>query len=209
MKEIERLLMENKLWAQEKLQANPEYFNQLASDQRPKFMWIGCSDSRVHPNEITGAIPGEIFVARNVANLVLHADLNLMSVLEYAINTLMVKHVIICGHYGCGGVLAALSRRDLGTINKWIVNIKDVVHASWEELKPLGEKERATRLVDLNVLAQVKKLTQTDVVQNAWSQGRELYLHGWVYGLNDGIIKRLVTIERGHQIDPAYIFAKT
>lgn len=204
MKDIKRLLIENKMWSEEKSRINPDYFKEMAKDQKPNFLWIGCSDSRVPPDEITGAGPGEIFVARNVANLVIHTDLNLMSVVEYAIHTLKVNHVIICGHYGCGGVRAALTNHHLGMLNKWIRNIKDIHQLHLKELSPLNEEERFDRLVELNVLEQAKNLTHTSIVQKAWRLGHDVKIHGWVYGLKDGLIKQVITIDQNYPIEDVY-----
>ena len=152
MKSYEKLLLENKAWAAEKVQDDPNFFNRLLHVQTPEFLWIGCSDSRVPPNEITGTQPGEIFIHRNIANLVVHTDLNLLSVLEYAVNVLKVRHVIVCGHYGCGGVKAAMNRHSLGIINKWLRNIKDVYRFHREEIDGItSEEQRVNRLVELNV----------------------------------------------------------
>src|SRR6478735_7601087 len=176
MTSYEKLLLENKAWASEKIQDDPEYFQRLSQIQAPEFLWIGCSDSRVPANEITGTQPGEIFVHRNIANMVIHTDLNLISVLEYAVNVLKVQHIIVCGHYGCGGVKAAMTRHSVGIINKWIRNIKD-------------ETKRVDRLVELNVQEQVINLAKTSIVQTAWKYHQRPAIHGWVYGLNDGLIK--------------------
>jgi len=204
MKEIKRLLLENKLWSEEKSKVNPQYFIEMAKEQRPNFLWIGCSDSRVPPDEITGAGPGEIFVARNVANLVIHTDLNLMSVLEFAIHTLKINHVIICGHYGCGGVREAMGHKHLGMINKWIRNIKDIYQLHFQELEKLNKEERFDRLVELNVFEQAKNLTHTSIVQKAWAIGHELKIHGWVYGLKDGLLKELISIDKNFPIEDIY-----
>ena len=204
MKDIKRLLLENKLWAEEKSKINNEYFKEMAKDQKPNLLWIGCSDSRVPPDEITGASPGEMFVARNVANLVIHTDLNLMSVVEYAIDTLKVNHVVICGHYGCGGVRAALSHLNLGMINKWIRNIKDIHQLYWNELSSLGPEERFNRLVELNVIEQAKNLTHTSIVQKAWKSGHDVKIHGWVYAMSNGLLNQLITIDQNYPIEEIY-----
>jgi len=205
MKSYEKLLLENKAWAAEKTEEDPEYFNRLAHIQTPEFLWIGCSDSRVPANEITGTQPGEIFVHRNVANMVVHTDLNLLSVLEYAVNYLKVKHIIICGHYGCGGVKAATTRHNMGILNKWIRNIKDVYRFHRDELEQLkDEEERCNRLVELNVQEQVINLAKTSIIQKAWKHEQRPHLHGWVYGLKDGIIKPVFEMNAGTHIDPLY-----
>ncbi|MDH4467138.1 MAG: carbonate dehydratase [Bacteriovoracaceae bacterium] len=206
MKDIKRLLLENKLWAEEKSKINNDYFKEMAKDQKPNFLWIGCSDSRVPPDEITGASPGEMFVARNVANLIIHTDLNLMSVVDYAIHSLKVNHVIICGHYGCGGVRAALGNQNFGMINKWIRNIKDIHQLHWEELSPLGPEERFDRLVELNVIEQAKNLTHTSIVQKAWKSGHDVKIHGWIYAMSNGLLNQLITIDQNYPIEDIYRF---
>ena len=187
----EKLLLENKAWAAEKIEADPQFFDRLAHIQTPEFLWIGCSDSRVPANEITGTQPGEIFVHRNVANLVVNTDVNLLSVLDYAVNHLKVKHVIVCGHYGCGGVKASLTNHDFKPLlNMWLRNIKDVIRLHREELEDLtDESSKTNRLVELNVEEQVFNLAKTSIIQRAWKMEKRPDLHGWVYGLNDGVIK--------------------
>ncbi len=205
MKSYEKLLLENKAWAAEMVQENPDFFHRLSKIQRPEFLWIGCSDSRVPANEITGTQPGEIFVHRNIANMVVHTDLNLLSVLHYAVEVLEVQHIIVCGHYGCGGVKAALSHHSLGIINKWLRNIKDVYRIYEEEVKALGDLDKqADRLVELNVQEQVMNLAKTSIVQSAWKHHKRPHLHGWVYGLTDGLLKPVSLIEPNYPIDPIY-----
>lgn len=205
MNSYERLLLENKAWAREKKQEDPEFFNRLLHVQTPEFLWIGCSDSRVPPNEITGTQPGEIFIHRNIANMVVHTDLNLLSVLEYAINVLKVRHVIVCGHYGCGGVKAAMSRHSVGIINKWLRNIKDVYRFHREEITALKDEEsRLNRLIELNVQEQVINLAKTSIIQRAWKYEQQPYLHGWVYDLKDGIIKPVCEMKPGDHLDELY-----
>lgn len=207
MKAYERLLLENKAWAREKIKDDPEYFKRLAKIQTPTFLWIGCSDSRVPANEITGTEPGEIFVQRNIANMVIHTDLNLLSVLEYAVVHLKVRHIIVCGHYGCGGVKAAMSRNNFGIINKWIRNIKDVYRIHEEELMAIpNEDDRLNRLIELNVEEQVLNLAKTSIIQKAWREWDAPYLHGWVYGLSDGIIKPLKEMAPGTELDQIYTY---
>jgi carbonic anhydrase len=207
MKSYEKLLLENKAWASEKVSDDPEFFNRLAHLQTPEFLWIGCSDSRVPANEITGTQPGEIFVHRNVANMVVHTDLNLLTVLDYAVNHLKVKHVIVCGHYGCGGVKASMTNHNFGIINKWLRNIKDVYRFHREELEEIKDTEtRADRLVELNVQEQVMNLAKTSIVQKAWAHDQRPHLHGWVYGLKDGIIKPVFEMPAGTHIDNLYEF---
>jgi carbonic anhydrase len=208
METYEKLLLENKAWASEKINDDPEYFNRLAHIQTPEFLWIGCSDSRVPANEITGTQPGEIFVHRNIANMVVNTDVNLLSVLDYAVNHLKVKHVIVCGHYGCGGVKAAATQSDFKPVlNMWLRNIKDVYRLHREELQVIkNEEERTDRLVELNVREQVNNLAKTSIIQRAWKQNNAPDLHGWVYGLKDGIIKPVFEMKAGTHIDPLYEF---
>lgn len=205
MRSYEKLLLENKAWAREKISTEPNYFAKLSGLQTPEFLWIGCSDSRVPANEITGTEPGEIFVHRNIANMVVHTDLNLLSVLEYAVNHLHVKHVIVCGHYGCGGVKAASTRHNFGIINKWLRNIKDVYRIHESELKALpSEDERFDRLVELNVQEQVLNLAKTSIIQKAWKYDQKPHLHGWVYSLKNGILKPICDMEPGTHIESVY-----
>ena len=205
MPNIDKLLLENKAWAQEKLEENPDYFKKLAALQTPEYLWIGCSDSRVPANEVTGTAPGEIFVHRNIANMVVHTDINLLSVLTYAVDVLEVKHIIVCGHYGCGGVKAAMGNNYLPLINHWLRNIKDVYRTNRAELQSIQDEEKQfDRLVELNVLEQVQHLAETNIVQGAWKKREMPLVHGWVYGLNNGIIKPLVTIGPESEMDPLY-----
>ncbi len=207
MTPYEKLLLENKAWAAEKVSDDPDFFNRLANLQTPDFLWIGCSDSRVPANEITGTRPGEIFVHRNVANMVVHTDLNLLTVLEYAVNHLKVKHVIVCGHYNCGGVKASMTQHNFGIINKWLRNIKDVYRFHREELDAIADEEkRADRLVELNVQEQVMNLAKTSIIQKAWKTEQRPQLHGWVYGLKDGLINPVFEMEAGIHIDNLYEF---
>jgi carbonic anhydrase len=206
IKTYEKLLLENKAWAEEMQQDDPDFFKRLSSLQTPEFLWIGCSDSRVPADKITGTQPGEIFVHRNIANMVVHTDVNLLSVLDYAVNYLKIKHVIVCGHYGCGGVKAAMSNQDYQPVlNMWLRNIKDVYHVYKTELDEIkNEEDRTDRLVELNVREQVSHLAQTSIIQRAWQQDQRPHLHGWVYGLKDGIIKPVMEMEPGTEIDPLY-----
>ena len=206
MKSYEKLLQENKAWAARKLAENPGYFDNLAHLQTPEFLWIGCSDSRVPANEITGTQPGEIFVHRNVANLVINTDVNVLSVLDFAVNHLKVKHVIICGHYGCGGIKAAVTKTDFKPVlNMWLRNIKDVYRLHREELDGIKEEEnRIDRLTELNVKEQILNLAKTSIIQRAWQKEQRPDLHGWVYGLKDGIINPIVEMKAGTHIDPLY-----
>lgn len=206
MKSYEKLLLENKAWAREKVSDDPQYFDRLAHLQTPEFLWIGCSDSRVPANEITGTQPGEIFVHRNVANLVINTDVNVLSVLDYAVNHLKVKHVIICGHYGCGGIKAATTKTDFKPVlNMWLRNIKDVYRLYREELDGIKEEEtRCNRLTELNVKEQISNLAKTSIIQRAWQKEHRPDLHGWVYGLKDGIINPVIEMKAGTPIDPLY-----
>jgi carbonic anhydrase len=201
-----KLLLENKAWAKQKVEQDPEYFNRLAHLQTPEFLWIGCSDSRVPANEITGTQPGEIFVHRNVANLVVNNDVNLLSVLDFAVTQLKVKHVIVCGHYGCGGISAAATKKDFKPVlNMWLRHIKDVYRLHQAELDNIqNEDKRIDRLVELNVEEQVYNLAKTSIIQRAWKKEERPDLHGWVYGLKDGIIKPVFEMKAGTHIDPLY-----
>ncbi|WP_026768551.1 carbonic anhydrase [Asinibacterium sp. OR53] len=206
METYQKLLLENKAWAKEKVEDDPAYFDRLAHIQTPEFLWIGCSDSRVPANEITNTQPGEIFVHRNVANMVIHTDVNLLSVLEYAVEHLKVKHVIVCGHYGCGGVKAALSNHDFKQVlNMWIRNIKDVYRIHRDELDSINNEEsKFDRLVELNVVEQVMHLAKTSIIQRAWKKEQRPDLHGWVYGLKDGIINPVFEMRANTPLDPLY-----
>ena len=206
MKEsYQKLITGNKLFAETKIFQDPDYFKNLAKGQKPDYLWIGCSDSRVPANEITSTHSGEIFVHRNIANLVVHTDTNLLSVLEYSVKYLGVKHIIVCGHYGCGGIKAAMTNTYHGFVDNWLRNIKDVYHKNSAELDAIkNEDERANRLSELNVIEQVRNLAKTTIVQQAWCE-RELHLHAWVYGLHNGLVKDLSVIHnRNEDIDPIY-----
>ncbi|MBS1606912.1 MAG: carbonic anhydrase [Bacteroidetes bacterium] len=206
MTPIEKLLLENKAWAQEIKADDPQYFERLSHLQTPQFLWIGCSDSRVPADKITGTQPGEIFVHRNIANLVIHTDVNLLSVLDYAVNHLKVNHVIVCGHYGCGGVKAAMTNHDFKyVLNMWLRNIKDVYRLYNDELEAIPDiEQRADRLAELNVKEQLLHLAKTSIIQRAWKYDRRPHLHGWIYGLRDGIIKTVFEMEPGAGLDPLY-----
>ena len=187
-----KILERNKKWVEESLALDPNYFQDLAKGQAPPLLWIGCSDSRVPANEIIGAKPGETFVHRNIANMVIHSDMNMLSVLDYAVNVLKVKHVLVCGHYGCGGIKAAMENNSVGIIDNWIRHIKDVYRLNHKELDAIeDETERFNRFVEINVIEQVYDLAKTSIVQSAWKKGQELSLHGWVYGLNSGYVTDL------------------
>ena len=203
MKSYEKLLLENKAWAQEMVDADPTFFNKLENIQHPEFLWIGCSDSRVPANQITGTAPGEVFVHRNIANLCVHSDTNMLSVLEYAVHHLRVRHVIVCGHYGCGGVKAATTQADYNIINNWLKYIKDVYRTHDAELNAISdETQRVNRLVELNVIEQVNNLSRTAIIQKAWKQYGAPHIHGWVYSLHDGLLKPLSHVVPGTELDP-------
>lgn len=199
--DAERLLLQNRAWAQLKQLQEPDLFNRLAQSQAPRFLWIGCSDSRVPAETITGAQPGEIFVHRNIANVVVHTDLNLLSVLVYAVDVLKVDHVIVCGHQGCGGVRAAMTNDDYGVLNMWLRNIKDVYAEHMQEVQALpGSTEREDKLIELNAQAQLLNLAKTAVIQRAWDRGEGPSLHAWVYHIGDGRLKEVKTFEPGTRL---------
>ena len=202
----QKIIDNNKKWVEEKLKISPDYFKDLAVGQQPPLLWIGCSDSRVPANEIIGAEPGEVFVHRNIANMVIHSDMNMLSVLDYAVNALKVQHVIVCGHYGCGGVKAAMGNDSIGIIDNWIRHIKDIYRFHHEELDAItDEKERFNRFVEVNVKEQVFDLAKTSIVQSAWKNGQKVFLHGWVYGLNSGYVTDLgVNITSNEDLDLVY-----
>ena len=188
---VQPLLDRNRVWAAERLREDPHYFSRLVGLQTPEFLWIGCADSRVPANVITGLQPGEVFVHRNVANLVYPADLNCMSVLQFAVETLNVKEIIVCGHYGCGGVRAAVGKRPEGLIDHWLEPIRELDRANAGELRNLSEPDRVDRLCELNVARQVENLSNSPILQRAWSRGQTVSVHGWVYSLRDGLIRDL------------------
>ena len=200
------LLENNKRWVAKQLNNNPHYFENLSKGQKPPILWIGCADSRVPANEIIGAQPGEVFVHRNIANMVIHSDMNMLSVLDYAVNVLEVKHVIVCGHYGCGGVLTAMKNVHVGIIDNWIRHIKDVYRLHQQELDAIENEDlRFKRFVELNVIEQVNDLAKTSIVQGAWKKNQKIGIHGWVYGLEDGLIKDLnVTMWDESNLPPVY-----
>jgi carbonic anhydrase len=186
------LLVNNKKWVASMLKEDPQYFEKLSKGQKPPLLWIGCADSRVPANEITGTKSGEVFVHRNIANMVIHTDMNMLSVLDYAVNVLKVKHIIVCGHYGCGGIQAAMGNESYGLIDNWLRHIKDVYRLYKNELDQIEDKQKKfDLLVELNVKEQVFDLAKTSIVQNAWKVNQPLYLHGWVYGIDSGIVKDL------------------
>ena len=194
MKTLEHLFQNNRAWANAVLQEDPEFFQRLAKLQAPEYLWIGCSDSRVPANEIINLAPGEVFVHRNIANVVVHTDLNCLSVIQYAVEVLHVKHIIVCGHYGCGGVKAALEDSDHGLIDNWLGHIKDVSRLNKDELRNLDDTAKLNRLCELNVIEQVINVCNTTIVKNAWKNGTELYVHGWIYDICNGILKDIKTM---------------
>lgn len=202
----QELFRNNRLWVQEKNQLNPDFFTKLASGQQPKYLWIGCSDSRVSDNAITGTAPGDMFVHRNIANMVIHNDFSMLSVLDYAVNVLKVEHIIVCGHYGCGGVAAAMGNRQVGLIDNWLRYIKDVYRQHQDELNAIDDTTRRfNRFVELNVQEQVHDLSTTGIVQNAWAKGQSLQIHGLVYDLKTGLLIDLdISNQSPEVLDPVY-----
>jgi carbonic anhydrase len=192
MRVLKNLFEKNKQWATRIKSADPDFFLKLAKQQSPEYLWIGCSDSRVPANEIVDLLPGEIFVHRNIANLMVHTDFNCLSVLQYATDVLKVKHIIVCGHYGCGGVKAAMDKQEHGIIDNWLRNIKDIYRYHQQQIDALEtDKEKQDLLCELNVIEQVANVCHTTIVQNAWKSGRELTVHGWIYSIEDGILQDL------------------
>jgi carbonic anhydrase len=205
-----RLLLANKAWAKERLQIDSNFFDDLSKGQQPTYLWIGCSDSRVPAEDVTGTEPGEIFVHRNIANLVVHTDLNVQSVLQFGIEVLNVKHIIVCGHYGCGGVRAAMTQQHFGVMDQWLRNIKDVLHGHRDEISGQGDEDaQVNKLVELNVLTQVKNIQRSHVLQRSWKMNKRPVLHGWVFGLNDGLIRDLYKFDPGSPIDPEYTYSES
>jgi len=209
-KSYQNLFEGNRNWVNAKLESDPAFFENLSKGQKPPFLWIGCSDSRVPANEITNTDPGEIFVHRNIANMVVHTDMSMLSVLDYSVNVLEVRHVIVCGHYGCGGVIAAMGNKSVGIIDNWLRHIKDVYRFHRDELDAINDdKARADRFVELNVIEQVYDLCKTSIVQNAWANGRFLQVHGLVYDVANGILKDLnVTVSGDSEMEKIYVFDK-
>lgn len=201
-----QLLENNKNWVASKIAVDPNYFKKLSLGQTPPVLWIGCADSRVPANEIIGAEPGEVFVHRNIANMVVHSDMNMLSVLDYAVNVLKVKHVIVCGHYGCGGVQAAMTNMHIGLIDNWIRHIKDVYRFHRDELDAISdETSRFNRFVELNVFEQVLDLGKTSIVQAAWERGQDLHIHGWVYDIANGLVQdQKVTLKDNNSLSDVY-----
>ena len=192
MKDLKRLLDQNREWARGITESDPDFFSTLAKQQSPKFLWIGCADSRVPANQLVGLVPGEMFVHRNVANVVVHTDFNCLSVMQYAVDVLKVEHIIVCGHHGCGGVKAAMENSQLGLIDNWLRHVQDVVRQHEPALMKIDDvKKRLDRLCELNVVEQVRNVARTTIVQSAWQRGQELAVHGWIYGLQDGLLRDL------------------
>lgn len=192
MHQLKKLLDNNRAWAERVRTQQPDFFDKLSHQQSPEYLWIGCSDSRLPPNDVTGLLPGELFVHRNVANVVVHTDFNCLSVLEYAVVVLKIKHIIVCGHYGCGGVQAALRNSELGLIDNWLRHIRDVYYKHETYLGQVTEEpQRWAKLCELNVIEQVYNVSNTTVVHNAWKRDQDLTLHGWIYSLQDGLLRDL------------------
>jgi carbonic anhydrase len=201
------LLEGNRRFVKAKLEADPDFFENLKETQRPTFLWLGCADSRVPADQITGTSPGQIFVTRNIANLAIHTDFSLLSVLDYGVNVLKVHHIIVCGHYGCGGVRAAMSKKQFGLIDNWLRHIKDVYSENRDELDAISDEvQRENRLVELNVVAQAHNVCKTSIVQNAWNKGEFPHVHGWVYDVSDGLIRTLGMDFKAHSDDPGSIY---
>lgn len=206
MKETDKLLLSNKAWANERRLVDPSFFGRLVNQQKPHFLWIGCSDSRVPATQITGTDPGEVFVHRNIANLVIASDLNLLSVIQYAVEVLEVTHIIVCGHYRCGGIEAAMAERSVGPLNDWLRDIKGVYRRHRDEIDALPQEARADRLTELNVCEQVANLTKTSLIQHAWKDRKSPWIHGWIYSLTDGLLKELVALPPGSPVDTLCAF---
>jgi len=209
MNDLSHLLKKNRAWAEGVRRREPDFFEKLALLQTPQYLWIGCSDSRVPANQITGLVPGEVFVHRNVANLVVHADLNCLSVLQMAVDVLKVKHIIVCGHYGCGGVIAAHDHQKLGLVDNWLRHVQDIGQRHNGMLAAEnGREERIARLCELNVIEQVVNVVHTTIVQDAWARGQTLTVHGWIYGIHDGLIRDLeMSISRAENLQARYALA--
>jgi len=206
LSEIKKLFQNNKDWAKKIKKQNPNFFKTLSKQQSPEYLWIGCSDSRVPANEIVGLLPGEIFVHRNIANVIVHTDLNALSVIQFAVDVLKVKHIIVCSHYGCGGIKAALENKEHGLIDNWLRHIKDVYRYHQNELDKIKtEKEKVNKLCELNVFEQVANVCKTTIVQNAWKDGQELTVHGWIYGIENGLIKDLkISVSNNESLKSIY-----
>lgn len=207
MEGIKRIMLANRAWSKERLAVNPAYFQELAAEHQPEFLWIGCADNRVGPEEITGATPGDLLVHCNVGNLVVHTDLNLLSLVQFAVEQLDVPHIIVCGHYGCSGIQAALSHNRFGLLNKWIRHIKDTHRLHRAELDLYeNPSRRCDRLVELNVLEQVQNLCKTSIIQQAWRDRNAPTVHGWIFGRPEGMLDELVVMKPGMSIDDIYVF---
>ena len=206
MSDLRKLLENNRAWSDSLRAEDPGFFQAIAQQQTPRYMWIGCSDSRVPATQLVGLIPGELFVHRNVANVVIHTDFNCLSVLQFAVDVLKVSHIIVCGHYGCGGVQAAMQNLQLGLIDNWLRNVQDVMHSHDALLSKIrDEAERLNRLCELNVIEQVLNVSRTTIVQNAWGRGQELTVHGWIYGVADGLLRDLeICIADQRELTAAY-----
>lgn len=210
MSAIKHLIEQNKAWSEKMTQQDPAFFSKLSQQQNPDYLWIGCADSRVPANEIIGLPPGEVFVHRNVANVVVHSDLNCLSVIQYAVEVLKVEHIIVCGHYGCGGVQAAMQRQENGLIDNWLRHIKDIYSKNQQELEGITDDHaRFRRFCELNVIQQVYNVCETTIIQGAWRKGQNLSVHGWIYGLEDGLIHDLgVEIHSPEKLDTIYNMLK-
>lgn len=207
MDKINKYIENNKQWAAKMITANPQYFKNIAKSQHPELLWIGCSDSRVPAEIIVGAEPGEMFIHRNIANQVIATDFNFLSILQYAVTVLKVKHIVVCGHYGCGGIQAALQKQkpNLLVTNKWLMHIKNTYRLHQDEIDIFQtEEERVNKLVEINIIEQVHAVSHSLVVQESWDKNAGPILHGWVYGLDNGLVKQLITLKPGHEIDPIY-----
>jgi carbonic anhydrase len=198
MDELEELFQNNRAWAQRITRADPEFFQKLVRQQEPRYLWIGCSDSRVPANDIVGLLPGELFVHRNIANVVVHTDHNCLSVMQFAVDVLKIRHIIVCGHYGCSGVRASLMKERHGLVDNWLRHIQDVEHAHAAELDAIGNSDkRLDRLCELNVVQQVENVCRTTIVEDAWARGQALTVHGWIYGIQDGLLRDLKVTRQG------------
>ena len=204
---VEQLLGNNRYWSESLRARDPEFFTRLAGQQSPEFLWIGCSDSRVPANEVVGLLPGELFVHRNVANMVVATDMNFLSVLQYAVDVLHIQQVIVCGHYGCGGVRAALGHEEMGLIDNWLRALKALYHQNRERFAGLDAEQQVNLLCELNVQRQVRNVCHTTIVQKVWRSGRPLQVHGWIYGLQDGLVNDLrVTVSAAEQLDITFLY---
>lgn len=197
MKTLPDLLEKNRQWAEARIQEDPEFFSRLSSLQRPQHFWIGCSDSRVPANQITGLQPGEVFVHRNVANVVNPSDLNMLSALQFAVDVLKVRHIIVCGHYGCGGVRAAVADERVGIVDNWLCHVRESALGHADELAELGFEARVDRMCELNVVEQAARVVRTTVVRDAWARGQEIDIHRWIYGLRDGLLHEVAPVIQG------------